>query len=142
MNGLILREKDMKKGWIENEMLIERNKLILELYKKMKRTCQYSSVGAICEEIASQPTVRHYLSEQMGVIIWSKWRRNNGLPANIKPHKRKVYLSLIAECERLRGKASDMNAISIVRKALETPAPCIGIGPHQIFMILKQFNMR
>lgn len=130
----------MKKKGSESDTLKYRNKAILKLYKTLKRSCQYESMHAICKAISVTPTKRYYISEAMADIIWSKWRRTKEMPMTGRC-KRQMYIAFIRECERIRQEEGGSNR-AIVRAALDCEAPCMGVSPYRIFVILKQYGMK
>lgn len=129
----------MKKKGSESDILNDRDRNILEMFLKLKKTCSYGSMYAICKAISVMPADRYYISEAMAAIIWSKWRRTGKLPIAGKC-KRKLYMSFIQECERISVSKNSNRAI--IREALEYKAPCIGVCPDRIFMILKKHGQR
>jgi hypothetical protein len=130
----------MKKKGSESDTLNHRNKAILKIYKTLKKSCQYESMYAICKAISVTPATRYYISEAMADIIWSKWRRTEQLPMTGR-YKRQMYTAFIKECERISRKEGGSNR-SVVRAALDCEAPCIGVSPYRIFVILKQYGMK
>lgn len=129
----------MKKKGSESNILNDRNREILSMFLKLKKTRSYTGMYAICKAISVMPTDRYYISEAMAAIIWSKWRRTGKLPIAGKC-KRELYMSFIRECERIAGTKSSNRAI--IREVLEYAAPCIGVGPYRIFVILKKHGQR
>lgn len=125
-----------------SEALTERNNVITDMYRELKRTCDYSSIYAICEAISVMPADRYYISEAMAVIVWSKYRKTRNLPHNTSIYKRKLYMSLIEKCEEMLGNNPEMCYKHIIREILEEPAPCLGISPHQIFIVVKKKGMK
>lgn len=125
-----------------SETLTERNNVIIDMYRELKRTCDYSSIYAICEAISIMPADRYYISEAMAVIVWSKYRKTKTLPENTSIYKKKLYLSLIDKCERMLKENPDMCYKHIIREVLEEPASCLGISPHQIFIVVKKRGIK
>lgn len=126
----------MKHKGSDSETLCERDEFILETFLKLKRSCEYETMYRICEVIAQVSVGRHYISEAMAAIIWAKWKRLRCLPKNTNHYKRMVYESFIRECEKLREQGTSNR--TTIRTALEQPAPCLGISPHRVFVILKK----
>lgn len=125
-----------------SEALTERNNVITDMYRELKRTCEYSSIYAICEAISVMPADRYYISEAMAVIVWNKYRKTKNLPSNTSIYKRKLYMSLIDKCEKMLMDNPGMCYNHIIREILEEPAPCLGISPHQTFIIVKKRGMK
>lgn len=125
-----------------SEALTERNNVITDMYRELKRTCEYSSIYAICEAISVMPADRYYISEAMAVIVWNKYRKTKNLPSNTNIYKRKLYMSLIDKCEKMLMDNPGMCYNHIIREILEEPAPCLGISPHQTFIIVKKRGMK
>ena len=125
-----------------SEALTERNNIIKDMYRELKRTCDYSSIYSICEVISIMPAERHYISEAMAAIIWSKWKKTKSLPENTSTYKKKVYMSLIENCEKMRRENPGASNKHIICESLELPAPCLGISPHQVFIVIKKNGMK
>ncbi len=129
----------MKHKGSRSETLYERDVFLLKIYRRLKRTCLYRSMGEICRDMAVMPTDRHYLSEKMGAIIWARWRKTRRLPDG-HACKLRLYRSFVTECERLSGEG--LRHMEVVRRALERPAVCPGISSGHIFAILKRLNQK
>lgn len=135
-------KRTMKHKGSISEVLTDRNRVIKDMYRELKRTCDFSSIYSICEAISVMPAERHYISEAMAAIIWSKWKKTHSLPENTSVYKKKVYMSLIEQCEIMRKEKPDASNKNIICESLELPAPCLGISPHQVFIIIKQKGLK
>lgn len=130
----------MKHKGCTSDIQSERNRYIATIFIKMKRSCQYASMYEICEAISEKPADRHYLSEEMGAMIWGRWKATGTLPNNANAYKKKLYHSFIRECTTLYTRG--MKNRDVIRYALERSADCLGISPHRVFVILKKKGLR
>lgn len=130
----------MKRKGSKSEILSERDRFIYLSYDKLKRAGNYKTMYDICKELARMPTECHYISEDMGAIVWSQFKKEGSLPERMNRYKRKIYESFIQLCEQLSREG--MPNRKVLRTALAMKAPCLGISPYRIFVILKKFNQK
>lgn len=130
----------MKKKGSKSDTQNHRNRAILKIFQDKKRDCKYESFFAICVAISKMPTHRYYISEAMGVSIWGRWRKTGEIPAAGK-YKGRLYEAFIKECERIQQEEGG-TPLAVVRAALECKAPCMGVSPFRIFVILKQMGQK
>ena len=131
----------MKHKGCDSETLKERNEMVVDMFKELKRTCRYRSMLEICKVIALHPVERHYISEEMAANIWRVWKKRRTLPANTRGYKKLLYDSFIKECEKARSKGISQQG-EMIRHALVNPAACMGISPTRIFVLLKRKGMK
>jgi hypothetical protein len=114
-----------------------RNQEILYHYRRMRRTCQYTSLCDICNEIATLPASRFYISEERGKSILLQYSRTGHVYCS-SPYKRKLYGAFIKEVMAQRRAPLNVK----VRRALDKEAPCLGVSPSRIQNILSKMGAK
>ena len=116
-----------------------RNKVLIGMFKAVKRTCQYNTISEICEALSSQSVDRYYFSEERGYEIYSTYKKKGTIP-NGSRWRKKMYVGFIIKCEHLEKQG--MNLRDAVWQALTMPAECIGLSPCRIQDILCEEGIR
>lgn len=113
-----------------------RDKRLFDMYLLMRKSRRYNSFCEITHELELLEMPIHYLSYLMASRIYRKYfihKQNitvKSVPKNI------LYYSFINKCKELkRAGLKDRN--TIIKKALLSPAPCIGLSESQIRRTLR-----
>jgi hypothetical protein len=114
-----------------------RNREILYMYRKMRATCDYTSLSDMCNDMCDRPASRYYLSEERARNILLQYERTGRVLCK-SPYKRRLYESFIKECMRQRGTLM----IDKVRHALDVMAPCLGVSPSRIHTVLTKLGAK
>ena len=114
-----------------------RERKIKELFLKLKRTGNYSTIGEICKTLAGLPMDRYYISEERARDIYVRYLRS-GTIDSCSRYAYTLRLALVHECDRIRREGELTSINRIVRKAVESPAKSIGLSPSRIQRILKE----
>lgn len=113
-----------------------RDILIYELYLQLRKSRRYDCLQQICRVISTMKQKQHYISYERGCWLYYHYFTHGKMPYRNK-WKHKVYMSFLRSCERIKSADNKLRKKDIVWRAIESEADCIGLGPSQIYKVLK-----
>ena len=118
-----------------------REDALWSLYLQMRSDGDFCGLWNLTAEIVDMPMPLHYISYRMArqLFSWKFERHGWGGVTRKWPQKRRLYDSFISCCERaMKDFPDECDTREIIRIALLSPAPCIGLSHSQIQRILKR----
>lgn len=117
-----------------NELLAERLYL---LYTAMRKSRKYNSLVDISREIELMPMPVHYISVLMAQKCYTQYFVAGKKVEYKFTGKRILYNSFIKRCKELRRRKKNLSDSQIIKEALLSEAPCVGLSESQIRRILR-----
>lgn len=119
-----------------SEVIKERDDVIWKQYKSLRSMRRYHCLQAICKDIVYLHQSRHYISYERGCHLFYCWFSKGCLPARNK-WKNKLYVSFIKRCEEVKSTHPEYQKKDIVWMALYSEAETLGLGPSQVYKVLR-----
>lgn len=120
---------------------IIRDREIVQLFFKLKRTCLYRDIPSICRVICDSPASRHYISEERARIVLMKHIKGKKTPT-VTHAKERMYASFIKAYFSVAGTDSMRIVREAVIKAIDMPSNSFGISASRIRYILRKEGMK
>lgn len=124
-----------------SEVKRERDKLVMRLFREIKRSCTCETVGEICRKIAHMKMDRYYISEERGSELYYKHKKTGWMP-DCNGYAASLQKSFVMQCLELERKGGMTCVRHIARAAVYMPAPCLGLSPNRIRRILREGGMK
>lgn len=124
-----------------SQVNVERDRMAAVLYKEAKRVASWpTNTMRLCEIAAGMPTTEFYISEEFAVRYVRKRIYAGVVQSFTNKYKQKLYEALFDRVLELRkqDKYREASLPVIVQAAIMTPAPCLGLTPRNIYMILPK----
>lgn len=124
-----------------SQINVERDRMAAVLYREAKRIASWpTSTMRLCEIAANMPTKEFYISEEFAVRYVRKRIYAGVAQSFTNKFKQKLYEALFDRVVELRKreKYREASLPAVVQAAIMTPAPCLGLTPRNIYMILPK----
>lgn len=125
-----------------SQVNIERDRLVPALFRKAKGLVQWPTrMMAICEYVALMPAPEFFISSDTAVVyIRRRYCQNIQKPFQSR-YKQMLYDALYERfVELMETPGMKLSIPAAVLRALESPAPCCGLSPWQIYSIMLRHN--
>ncbi len=117
----------------------KRNEALLSLFAKAKYKVSYpTSMTKICRVIADMPVGEFFISDEAATVYACQRYYHGEQKLFRSPRRQLLYEAFYKELLKLKAQAhhTDTPISALVTIALMMPAPCIGLEPSAIYMIL------
>lgn len=131
-----------------SQVNIERDKIALLLYRKAKHIAEWpTKTMRLCEIAATMPVKGYYISEEFATRYVCQRLYHKRVRTFTNPYKQQLYESLYEKVMQLKDtkRYSGASLPTCVIAALASDAPCIGLTPRNIYMLLpgkKRYRMK
>lgn len=132
------------KGSISHTNL-QRDKVILDLFRKAKSLVSWpSDTMSICEKAATLPVDRYYISQDSAISYVRQRCYHDKEKKFRSPYKQKLYESLYdAVLDAILKSENHYRPLpDIVINILQTPSPCLGLAPFQIYLAVLRLKKK
>lgn len=120
---------------------LDRDRMAEVLFRQAKHLAEWpTNTMRLCEIAASLPVDEFYLSEE-NAVAYIRRRINHGIRKTFtNKYKQQLYEAFYERVMELRDleKFRDASIPVLVSAALATPAPCIGLRPINLYVIINR----
>lgn len=126
----------MKHKGSVSEIQLNRDRRIYRLYEELRKSGDYSCLQEICRAISTMRQPQHFISYERGCWLYYHYFTHGVMPYQ-NPWKTRVYMSFLRRCKEIKRSGDGLRKKDVVWSAIESEADCIGLGPSQIYKVLK-----
>lgn len=119
-----------------SEIQQTRDRRIFMLYEDLRRSGNYTCLQEICRAISVMRQPQHYISYERGCWLYYHYFTHGRMPYQNR-WKYKVYMSFLRCCKEIKNGSDSLRKKDVVWSAIESEAECVGLGPSQIYKVLK-----
>jgi len=122
-----------------SQVNIQRDKEILSIFRQAKRQASWpTNIWRLCEIAADLPATEYYISDEMAIRYASNRLKKGRKCKFSNKYKQRLYESLYDKILELRqlDKYKKKSLTAVVNAALSMKAPCIGLTPRKIYLLL------
>lgn len=105
-----------------NEYIVERDRDLLEVFRRTIRTCKHINLYEVVETVVNSPAKRFYVSEYRTRNIIK--RMFNGKPlTNMYPLRQEMYREIFRRVKEMRKTMPHAPLLMVIEEVLAQPAP-------------------
>lgn len=122
-----------------SQINVARNRMAERLFHKAKRIASWpTNTMRLCEMAALMPVEEFYLPEENALTYVRRRVLRGDTMKFTNKYKQQLYDALFERVKELwkREKYSNASIPVVVAAALSTPAPCLGLSPRNIYMLI------
>lgn len=132
------------KGSISHTNL-QRDKVVLDLFRKAKSRVSWpADTMTICEAAASLPVDRFYISQDAAVCYVRRRYYHDKVTVYRSHYRQQLYEALYDAFTIAVGRPENRYRPlpDIVINILQSPAPCLGLAPFQIYLAVLRLKKK